>query len=369
MSVTGFLINATRQGRVWSGGDGKYELVDGAWRPKWNSYSMEGNTFVCTVNQFQLFWRRDTPPGNTGIDPYTPSVSFRPTFTDLRVTPDMEMNALTKLLTKVKEHDFNLAVELGQLNQTVNLLSDNLRKLGRAALALKRGDFSTAARQLGARPRGTRLKKSDISGRWLELQYGWLPLVGSSFEAAKAFEAISNGPRKTLIRATVKRNVTWNASASPTHFKATCGGSVRRTILYELKEEMSAERQLGLENPASVLWELTPWSFVVDWFIPIGTYIDNLHQIPSLKGRFLVTDVLRFEMQEARFEWIKPDYWPGYTAHAVAVPKVRFSHTVLRRQSMASPPKVPPPQFRLNGINSSKRLWNAIALASQRFRG
>jgi hypothetical protein len=33
---------------------------------------------------------------------------------------------------------------------------------------------------------------------------------------------------------------------------------------------------LGLTNPLSVAWELTPWSFVADWVLPIGQLIDTL---------------------------------------------------------------------------------------------
>jgi hypothetical protein len=33
---------------------------------------------------------------------------------------------------------------------------------------------------------------------------------------------------------------------------------------------------LGLTNPLNVAWELVPFSFVVDWFIPIGSFFDGL---------------------------------------------------------------------------------------------
>jgi hypothetical protein len=34
--------------------------------------------------------------------------------------------------------------------------------------------------------------------------------------------------------------------------------------------------QLGLLNPASLVWELVPWSFVVDWFCPIGPVLNAM---------------------------------------------------------------------------------------------
>lgn len=33
--------------------------------------------------------------------------------------------------------------------------------------------------------------------------------------------------------------------------------------------------RLGLNNPALITWELIPFSFVVDWFLPVGTWIER----------------------------------------------------------------------------------------------
>jgi hypothetical protein len=33
---------------------------------------------------------------------------------------------------------------------------------------------------------------------------------------------------------------------------------------------------LGFTNPLVVAWEVVPWSFVVDWFIPVGRYLEQL---------------------------------------------------------------------------------------------
>lgn len=43
-------------------------------------------------------------------------------------------------------------------------------------------------------------------------------------------------------------------------------------------------RQLyGFSNPAAVLWEATPFSFVGDWFFPIGDYLNDLDK-SSFRG-------------------------------------------------------------------------------------
>jgi hypothetical protein len=34
--------------------------------------------------------------------------------------------------------------------------------------------------------------------------------------------------------------------------------------------------QLGLTRPLSSAWELLPWSFVADWWLSVGTYLDAI---------------------------------------------------------------------------------------------
>lgn len=48
-------------------------------------------------------------------------------------------------------------------------------------------------------------------------------------------------------------------------------------------------RSLGLDKPLSTLWELTPWSFVVDWVVDIGKWIDEL--TPSISIPYKVQDL------------------------------------------------------------------------------
>jgi hypothetical protein len=35
-------------------------------------------------------------------------------------------------------------------------------------------------------------------------------------------------------------------------------------------------KTVGLLNPATVAWELVPYSFIADWFVPVGDYLTGL---------------------------------------------------------------------------------------------
>lgn len=362
-------LNPTKY-RNWNGVNGKYETVGGRKRDKWNNYTCLATATEPKANRVEILCHYPVPPyaPNTPVV-YTEVPQWDPSFTlsgATNVTTNQQLAVLNKLLGKIKGHTFNLGVEAGQASQTIGLLSGNLRKLGGAALALRRGDFATAARQLGTRPKTTRLKAKDVSGRWLELQYGWLPLLSSSFEAAKAFEAISAGPRKKIFRAVVKGDREVNLSSSA-NFSAKTSVLVGRRLQYEMYEELSVVRQLGLEDPLSVAWELTPWSFVIDWFIPFGTYLSNLNQIPKLKGRWLITDFLKKDWTEVEFQWLPAKVQGVRIIDAIQKsPRASFKVTHTKRTYSASPPPVPIPGFNFLGL-SPTRFFNALSLAHQRF--
>lgn len=362
--------------RSWSGDDGKATSFAGSPAVKWNNYTCTFEEWFRASLSFVLpYWKQRTLPSDgtitTGAYTYTPGFGFGST---ISWTSNAQLKLLEKLLEKVKSHDFDLAVNLGQMHQTVDLLSSNLRKLGLAALALKRGQFSAAARQLGAKPRGTRLKTTDVSGRWLELQYGWLPLLGDSHEAAKAFEAISKGQRKQIYRTSYTLESIKNGSQSPTLFDIPYVERLTRYIQYECAEELGVARQLGLLDPLSVAWELLPWSFVIDWFIPIGAYLDSVNQIPSLKGRFLTTEVRRREALGRNLVGIKPAFYALFGNNwdkphfggPTKIPMLRHKRLDITRTYSTSL-SVPLPSVRLAGAIHGRRFWSAVSLAQQRF--
>lgn len=356
--------------RIWNGSDGKQEVVNGFPRIKWNPFTCDVVGDAVSYPYVKILWTF-IPTGetwfeekavgfNNGTFNFDEPQYYKPAYRPLS-------ECLSELLEQVKGHDFNLGVELGQAHQTVGLLTENLRKLGRAALALKRGDFATAARCLGASPRGTRLKPSDISGRWLELQYGWLPLISSSYEACKAFEAISNGPRKSTFQVSKSRKAIWDLSTAPLTASLLIGGKVRTSIQYEMYEEMSFARQLGLLDPLSIAWELTPWSFVIDWFFPFGEYLSNLNQIPKLKGRWLITDSLKVPPGSVTCIWRATLGTGNFRGQIVRLPEFRYWMTKTRRTFSNNPPGVPFPRFKPDFLNLH-RFWNALSLAHQRFK-
>jgi hypothetical protein len=190
--------------RDWNGQNGKFETIGGSQRVKWNDLTLAGRTYSCRQPYFKM---KDVfiPTGEILL--WNMGVSWNNqliTFSHYPLSGNLQLKVFSRLLEQVKDHEFNLGVDSGQCKQTVGLLSENLGRLGRAALSVSRGNFPAAARALGASARKKKFSTSEISSRWLELQYGWLPLLSSSYEAAKAFAKISEGPRTVRYKATAK---------------------------------------------------------------------------------------------------------------------------------------------------------------------
>ncbi len=93
-------------------------------------------------------------------------------------------------------------------------------------------------------------------------------------------------------------------------------GNVSATISSRVRVDnpnLFLASRLGLTNPAAVAWELVPYSFVVDWFVNVGDY---LNQFSEFHGVTLInpyhTIYTRMKGKGAKWYHPTPDYWRGY---------------------------------------------------------
>jgi hypothetical protein len=334
--------------KVWNGSDGKFESWIGGSRVKWNSYVMWHRKFTCEP-PFMAHGQGNGPEGNT---PDTAKVPVGWSAND-------DLKLVDKLAQKVRGHSFDLGINIAESTKTYESILGNLQSLGTALIDLKHGRIRSAWKALGVpRRRQRNLRSKDVSGRWLEMQYGWLPLVSQSYEAGKALEALG-GPRKLRFSVSSgNKSGTTNGSISPSIYAYPVKWSYSKRILAELYEDLTVARSLGLMDPLQIVWEVVPYSFVIDWFIPIGTFLSAQAVVPKLKGRFLTID--RGSAKSGKVDFIPPNptaFWKD--SHKK---EQWFS---LRRVPSASI-SVPKPTFNtFPKALSPRRLLNAVALIHQ----
>lgn len=365
-------------GKRWSGLDGRYVVNAGSRQPKWNAFEMTHRTvrIPSKVSAGPLYTQvgLSGPPGNYGSEGLWAAMSQLASGSSIPLPTagivfdsywnnQLEYKLLAKLLKKVKGSSYNVGVSLAEVDKFSSSVVTTIKQLGFGAADLASGRFESFARRFGTYPPKAntvrKLRTSDISGRFLEMRYAWTPAIQDIFAASEAFEALSNGPRKQVVRASEFRAFTKNYVG--TWVDGTTNLVVRRSYAYEAYEELNALRQMGLGNPASILWERIPYSFVVDWFIPIGTYLELIGQVPFLVGRFLRNDYVE-EVYDGRYTKHPPS--GGFVA--TTVPRC-VSRVRMVRRTTPSSLSVPKPTIKVAGAVQGKRVQNAVALAHQVF--
>jgi hypothetical protein len=360
--------------KAWTGGDGWVVPTRYSSYPMWNPYQMASFKFhssqpnlvgthddnpngPITVQENHVFLGYSPIRGDGTVSPNFPTSLFSQYWTDRE-----ELALLAKLLKKIKGHDADLGVSLAEVDKLAGTVAGTLKNLAYGMLDLSKGRFTQFVRRFGAssptKDRVEKLRTLDISGRFLEMRYAWTPAINDVYEASKAFEEISNGPRTARTRAG-KRKLYEKEPGNTNYCTATVDVEVRRSYIFEQYEEMGFLRQLGLANPATIIWERLPWSFVIDWFIPIGTYLSLIGQVPFLKGRFCRTSSIRTTQSGifnvgANPPWLAEPY-----------PTAEWEIFYLERSTSETPPAVPTPSFRVAGAIQGKRVANAIALTYQ----
>jgi hypothetical protein len=198
----------------------------------------------------------------------------------------VESNLVIKTRNKLKNMHVNLAQAFAEREQTTRLVGSNLVRLAqivRNVYGAKKHFNKRYWRYLR-----NKWKKEDFFNYWLEIQYGWKPLVSDCYGAVAALKKREEEAGRGLV--TVKSGHRYNeeeiigrggaVGASQYTFERVRKIEHRAYMRLDFLQSNSAPigtlTQLGITNPLELAWELLPWSFVADWFVPVGDYLSSL---------------------------------------------------------------------------------------------
>ena len=289
---------------------------------------------------------------NRGLNPH---VGFDPL-----VREDAIIEAYAKLSEKVA----NVADVIRTRRETQNMVINALIDIRKAYSNIRRGRIKRASSILGVslheRPRS-----ASAAGRWLEYSYGWSPLVQDVYNILdKGFGELKLDIRARSFRSKSTSISFTNATPGPYHtgaavlttvHRASC--SIRVSFPGTAFPAISA---WGLDNPALLAWEALPYSFVVDWFLPIGNYLEtscNVLANCKLEEMSITQRVDTDLSAYARMtESVK---FPVYSNGAL-------SKSVMNKTRSVGVVARPLPRFE-SPFTSLDRFWNQLALAKAEF--
>jgi hypothetical protein len=230
-----------------------------------------------------IVWVQDlrSPPATRNIDGsyYTGGGVFSSSMSALRTfDANLSNRAVIQALTKLKNSKVDLGVAFAERAQTARLFTESVTKIARSVSAFR----SKNPKKIWDQIVGNEGKRGrSLPNSWLEVQYGWKPLMSDVSGAYNALrEKDGNGRRyRMTVRGSAKGSysIHWNKYSNSYGYTPVGGKEKHQAKVrldYFLENPLLATlSQLGLTNPATLVWELYPYSFVADWFFPIGDAI------------------------------------------------------------------------------------------------
>lgn len=287
--VGGFVDIGPKGRRDWGGVD-SFPNVN-VWN--WNTYSCH---IIESRDAVMSYWSNSgTFYSNASSIYYNVGV---PVFTGPPVN-DVDAELWAKMSEKIRGHSFNAAITLAEAPKSVRTILDGAKRIATSLRYVRKGRVVEALRELGVqhveavkngyryRDRSGRyhnvaqrkpVKRASASKTWLDMQYGWKPLLNDAYSAGQAAFAAFEKPQQIVLKVGRTRFGSWHSPVSGNVlWSFTPDSTVRSTtkLVVVLKESLTPTASLGLIDPEVVAWELVPFSFVADWFLPIGNYLEG----------------------------------------------------------------------------------------------
>jgi hypothetical protein len=267
--------------------------------------------------------------------------------------------ALTRLNEKVRG-GLDLSVALGEAGTTLRMLKATGKLLEHARRLKPPGGFGSTR---------------DVANGYLQYKYGWKPLMSDIFKIAdESIRVVVNNLQSIKAAAKIPKEGTSRVIYSSIHgvsnvpinrklLKGSLSGCCIGVTLEVPTSSFQLNRWASL-NPVSIAWELIPYSFVVDWFVDIGSSLRNVETACLYNTQFragFVSELWRYDCKDSIEGEFTRDAAPY--RHYLSSLEGECQHIVFTRRTLSSYPFPRRPTFKVD--LSSGQLLSAAALLRQ----
>lgn len=290
--------------------------------------------------------------------------------------------ALIKARNDLRKNNAQLGVALLERMKTSNMVFGAMVDITNTIKSFKRiHPKSLVAEVWRKQGRGNWYRQlsrraKPVADRWLEVQYGWLPTMMDINESSNALARLESGYDDGAFKVSSKKTHVDNYSSGDqgkdwpfsangnwrckTTESLKRGATVRLDYAIECPHTVALS-ELGLLNPLSIVWEIVPWSFVVDWAWPIGPWAESLD---ATAGMSFIGGSLTEWVQYTRSAHSPYDAGPRPEQSRLTLERQGFQFVKRMKRSVYGSSPVPYPPLPGQGqfLNAGKRAQNALAL-------
>jgi len=273
--------------------------LDG-WRPMtpWFKITTYGGNYVWVEGTFTCDYHGGYPKTENENSPIR-----RLNLPDWSAWPS-EANVKNAALSKMKDQSVNLVMLLKDRCETINGITNRLNSLLRSVRYARRGELVKSARSLRKwwrtrtpgivnKFRALNSKSGKPLGRmWLELNFLHMQAIN---DVNGLIKELSRDPAVGFIHARsglsleVTDTVRVGSGYSWDYYGFPTVTIKRERIVYAQVSALpylgflTSASRMGITNPLYVAWDSIPLSFVADWVIPVGQYLNGFDALLGMK--------------------------------------------------------------------------------------
>lgn len=252
-----------------------------------------------------------------------------------------------------------LALLFAERKKAADLIGARANNLACFFKNLFKKEFRKAGRCIGIAKTNASKIQRNLNRAHLEYDYGWRPLLSDIHTAVGLLE--NPYPKAKVRVGTRTRNWTPWPGSPPYGWWSTHSCSMGAVVHVD-NPGLYRASSAGLINPLSVAWELVPFSFLIDWFVPVGSLISSLTDLVGVSLEKDYTTNFRVHEHGPEITFFR-DYgqagWPYLP--------VRYRTSGFHHDRVTNIPGIIP-QFSTFAFSANKAL-NALSLLSAIFTG
>lgn len=268
------------------------------------------------------------------------------------VQPSVINQAETECLNKVSASKVDLALAVLESRQAVDMVAKRSVQLFNALRLARQRKYRELWRQYGAKG-----KRNSAGELWLEYNYGWKPMMDDIYGAVQTATGALQRPLHVHATRSVQRPFppypnpdlfVWKGSGS---WEQGCKVRLDYTLRHSY---VSTIQSLGIANPVETAWNVIPYSFIIDWFLPIGNWLNGLTAEAGLV--FKGGSKSMWTRGRANYEYSHIAFTSG------RMPALKMKTMCLHRKPYGESPI---PGLYIKSPFSTSHVASAIALAAQ----